>query len=312
MNDAERILALARTQIGVRENPPGSNNVIYNTDYYGQPVSGGIYPWCCAFIWWLFWKAGLSAEFCGGAKTAYCPFVVNFARNTGRWITNAAFIPGDLLLYDWDGDGEADHIGLCTAWYGSFGSAIEGNTNDAVQEVSRSLSSIMGAYRPAYQDHGDDPQPGPSPAPDSSGDTYVVQDGDNLWSIALKLLGDGSRWIEIFELNNLATTVIHPGQVLKIPRSNLDPSPAPDPDDGSVIADTVTVELPQLRQGAHGRVVEALQLLLERWHFALPVSGVDGEFGSETEIALMAFQREWGLVISGETDAETWSSLLRG
>ena len=82
--------------------------------------------------------------------------------------------------------------------------------------------------------------------------------------------------------------------------------------EGDAIVHIVTVELPVLRKGAHGRVVETLQLLLERWHFALPVSGVDGEFGSETEIALMAFQREWGLKISGETDAETWSALLRG
>lgn len=306
MSDAERIMALARTQIGVRENPPGSNNVIYNTDYYGQPVSGGIYPWCCAFIWWLFWKAELSSEFCGGAKTAYCPYVVSFAQNTGRWITNAAFIPGDLLLYDWDGDGEADHIGLCTSWYGSFGSAIEGNTNDAVQEVSRSLSSIMGAYRPAYQDHGDDPQPGPSPAPDPSGDTYVVQDGDSLWSIAQKLLGDGSRWIEIYELNNLQTTVIHPGQVLKIPRSNLDHEP--DPDDGSIILPTVQVELPVLRKGSQGRIVETLQLLLNRWHFTVEVDGI---FGDATEQALLAYQMAYGIEgTHAQVDRLTWANLL--
>lgn len=211
MSDADRIIALARTQIGTREDPPGSNNVIYNTDYYGGPVSGGAYPWCCVFIWWLFWKLGLSAEFCGGAKTAYCPFVVNFARNTGRWITDAHYKPGDLLLYDWGGDGEADHIGLCVEWYGTFGVAIEGNSGDAVQQVSRSHSQIMGAYRPAYGGSDDG-----LPAPGDE-DTYTVKQGDSLWSIAEKVLGDGSRWIEIYELNNLPSSVIYPGQVLIIP-----------------------------------------------------------------------------------------------
>lgn len=306
MSDADRIIALARTQIGTAENPPGSNNVIYNTDYYGIQVSGADYPWCCAFIWWLFWKLSLSHEFCGGAKTAYCPYVVNYALNTGRWITNAAFIPGDLLLYDWNGDGIADHIGLCTAWYGSFGSAIEGNTNDAVQEVSRSIGSIMGAYRPAYGG-GDQPQPEPQPGPGpDQPDTYVVQDGDSLWSIAEKLLGSGVRWIEIYELNNLPTTVIYPGQILKIPRSDSDHDPDPEP------AGSVSVELPQLRRGSSGRDVETLQLLLQRWHFSLPVCGVDGELGQETETALQAFQREWGLEASGMTDAATWRSLICG
>lgn len=298
MSDAERIIALARTQVGTAEIPPGSNNVVYNTDYYGGPVSGGSYPWCCVFIWWLFWKLGLSTEFCGGAKTAYCPYVVNFARNTGRWITGADFKPGDLFLYDWDGDGIADHIGLCSNWYGSFGSAIEGNMNDAVQEISRSVSSIMGAYRPAYADGGDE-----LPAPGDE-DTYTVQQGDSLWSIAEKILGDGSRWIEIYELNNLPSSVIYPGQVLKLPVSNSDTQPEPD------LPKAVQIPMPVLRAGCSGRVVETLQLMLQRWHFALPVCGVDGEFGQETEAALLAFQREWYLDQNGRTDEPTWRALL--
>ena len=46
---------------------------------------------------------------------------------------------------------------------------------------------------------------------------YVVQSGDNLWSISLKLLGDGNRYYEIVNLNNLGTSPIVPGQQLKIP-----------------------------------------------------------------------------------------------
>ena len=46
---------------------------------------------------------------------------------------------------------------------------------------------------------------------------YVVQTGDNLWNIALKLLGDGNRYYEIISLNNLGTSPIVPGQQLKIP-----------------------------------------------------------------------------------------------
>ena len=82
MSDLTKLLRLAEAQVGVRET--GENNVVYNTDYYGREVSGGAYPWCCAFIWWLFSKSGLSALYCGGNETAYCPYVAERARKRGR------------------------------------------------------------------------------------------------------------------------------------------------------------------------------------------------------------------------------------
>lgn len=38
--------------------------------------------------------------------------------------------------------------------------------------------------------------------PDSGGATYVVQDGDTLWSIAQGQMGAGSRWEELFQANS--------------------------------------------------------------------------------------------------------------
>ena len=49
MATAKDIVDLAASFVGVNENPPDSNNVIFNTDYYGRHVYGGAYPWCCAF-----------------------------------------------------------------------------------------------------------------------------------------------------------------------------------------------------------------------------------------------------------------------
>ena len=47
---------------------------------------------------------------------------------------------------------------------------------------------------------------------------YVVQKGDNLWSIAQKELGDGTKWEQIRKINNLSSTIIFPNQILKIPK----------------------------------------------------------------------------------------------
>lgn len=46
---------------------------------------------------------------------------------------------------------------------------------------------------------------------------YKVKQGDTLWSIAERHLGDGNRYPEIQRANNLRDDVIHPGDVLTIP-----------------------------------------------------------------------------------------------
>ena len=51
-----------------------------------------------------------------------------------------------------------------------------------------------------------------------SGRTYTVKAGDSFWKIAQEQLGNGLRYGEIIKLNNMkVTTVIHPGDVLKLP-----------------------------------------------------------------------------------------------
>ncbi len=47
---------------------------------------------------------------------------------------------------------------------------------------------------------------------------YTVQYGDTLIKISTKLLGSGSRYVEIKKVNGLRTNKIYPGQQLKIPK----------------------------------------------------------------------------------------------
>jgi nucleoid-associated protein YgaU len=56
------------------------------------------------------------------------------------------------------------------------------------------------------------------PKAPAGGNTYVVQKGDTLWSIAKRILGDGQRHKEILALNpGLQPTAMKIGQVLKMP-----------------------------------------------------------------------------------------------
>ncbi len=46
---------------------------------------------------------------------------------------------------------------------------------------------------------------------------YTVKDGDTVWGIAKELLGSSSRYAEIVQINGLKTSVLYPGQKLKVP-----------------------------------------------------------------------------------------------
>jgi nucleoid-associated protein YgaU len=55
--------------------------------------------------------------------------------------------------------------------------------------------------------------------PAITGDNYTVQKGDHLWGIAVRAYGDGYQWVKIASENNLKNpNLIHPGNVLKLPR----------------------------------------------------------------------------------------------
>lgn len=52
-----------------------------------------------------------------------------------------------------------------------------------------------------------------------TGATYTVVGGDNLWDIAVRAYGDGYKWVEIAEANDLINpNLIHRGNVFIIPR----------------------------------------------------------------------------------------------
>ena len=44
MAKVNEIIDLAQSQVGTKESPSNSNNVKYNTWYYGKAVNGSSYP----------------------------------------------------------------------------------------------------------------------------------------------------------------------------------------------------------------------------------------------------------------------------
>ena len=95
----EAVLAIAAWQVGVLESPAGSNKVKYNTAFYGREVSGRAYPWCMAFIWWVFREAGFSLY-----KTAGCSaFVRRYRAFSPGQVVTGGYRPGDIVFFDFSG-----------------------------------------------------------------------------------------------------------------------------------------------------------------------------------------------------------------
>lgn len=163
----DKIIDLAKKQVGVHESPMGSKNVKYNNAYYGGRVNNPALAWCVVFLWWLFRECGMSKLFYQGKKTASCETLYRFYKNKGQ-IKGKPEV-GDIVFYDWNGNNSPDHVGLVVE-VKSNGSvvAIEGNTSASnqsnggyVQKKTRAKSYCMGFARIAYKQE-EHPQAKPS------------------------------------------------------------------------------------------------------------------------------------------------------
>ena len=71
------------------------------------------------------------------------------------------------------------------------------------------------------------------------------------------------------------------------------------------------IETPKtIRKGAKGELVIKAQELLRSHGYSLGKWGVDGDFGSATENAVKAFQRDNGLTADGIIGPKTWAALM--
>ena len=141
----EKILQVAESQIGTLENGSTNNGPCAKyPNYFGR----GAESWCADFASWVYTHAG------DGMNNPYCPSIVNNLKAEGKWKGRSSPQPGDLVLFDWEGDGVADHVGIVKS-VNSNGTieTIEGNSGNSagvsgVWEHTRSMGTIMGFGNP--------------------------------------------------------------------------------------------------------------------------------------------------------------------
>lgn len=160
MSKREEYLAWCRDQVGVTEDPPGSNNVPYNTAYYGHPVNDPNAHWCATAVWDGMRTIGCSKLYYGGKKTAYVPKLFDWAKKEG--LVRSEPEPGDWILFDWNANGIPDHIGTVEEVRADALTTLEGNVNDGYRQLIRQRDKTVLCYiRPRWPE--EEPAPDPKP-----------------------------------------------------------------------------------------------------------------------------------------------------
>lgn len=118
-----KLLEIAIKEVDTKEDPTGSNKTKYG-EWFG--LNGR--AWCGIFVSWCFAMAGMPLGTIDYLKGfAGCPYAVRNLKKWGRLVTVPQ--PGDVVFYDWNGDGKFDHTGIFVKDLGKgLFEAIEGNT----------------------------------------------------------------------------------------------------------------------------------------------------------------------------------------
>ncbi len=125
--NGENLVKYAEQFLGYNESD-GSADI-----FLGGSSSRSI-AWCAAFVQY-------NLEHCGNQLPSWysnvdspwsCGSYRRAAEAAGAVKSGNEIVPGDLVLFDWEGDGEQDHIGIVVSVDGNQVTTIEGNTSNTV------------------------------------------------------------------------------------------------------------------------------------------------------------------------------------
>lgn len=153
----EKIVSVASAEVGYT----GTSSYSKYGDWYGY--QGG---WCTTFVLWCYNEAGnkLGVSLYGNNVTptgGNCNSMISWYKNKGRYYTRGSYTPkaGDLVFFDWSGNGSSQHVGIVDYVSGSTVHTIEGNCSGKVKareyttsgsKPYNNVSSIMGYAVPDF------------------------------------------------------------------------------------------------------------------------------------------------------------------
>lgn len=305
----QSIIAIAASQDGIVESPPNSNKTKYGKWYGLDGVK-----WCCIFVSWVYDQAGHHLEkvdTANGYQSCQSGFIF--------WKRNGCIVKepqsGDIVLYDWGGDGICDHTGIFLKWIDAAKTAFQawegnteiGNNSDGgrVMLRSRKRSLVRAFVTPKALNeamappHDDNLQNG-----DTGSNVTVLQ--KMLFDLDFKIKADGDFGAGTEEIvrqfqqkHNLPVTGIVTPELFGLiqEEASLPNVPGKKFTTGSY-----------LRKGDGGDAVVQIQQALNA-KGADPKIDEDGVFGNGTVRAVKAFQQKNGVDDDGIVGPSTFAKL---
>ena len=138
----QAIVEVALTQLGNEGGQP----------YWSWYGFEGRVEWCACFVSWCanecgYIDTGVIPKFAG------CVLGSQWVKDRGQW-QDGSFEPsaGHIIFFDWEGDGETDHVGIVECVENGTVYTVEGNSGDTCRQNSYAIGSsvIYGYGIPAY------------------------------------------------------------------------------------------------------------------------------------------------------------------
>ena len=138
----QAIVEVALTQIGNQGGQP----------YWSWYGFDSRVEWCACFVSWCadqcgYIESGLVPKFAG------CVDGANWFKSNGKW-QDRTYEPkaGDIIFFDWEGDGTTDHVGIVEKCENGTVYTVEGNSGDACKQRQYAVgsSNIYGYGIQAY------------------------------------------------------------------------------------------------------------------------------------------------------------------
>ena len=125
---ALKAVEVATREVGVAEDPPGSNRGPRVQTYQAATTLAGTgWPWCAAFVQWVWTQAGVETDCCSASTEAM--WLMGRAKG---WLSDTP-LPGCAIL--WRGV----HTGIVVAVSDGVVETVEGNSGDQVARRTRAI-----------------------------------------------------------------------------------------------------------------------------------------------------------------------------
>ena len=131
----QAIIDLALTQVGQVGGQP-------YWSWYGFPSR---VEWCACFVSWCMNRSGYPEVKYSSCQWGGLPYF----QGLGQWASGGCtdLVAGDVIFFDWQGDGRTDHTGLVIGMDSQYVYTVEGNSGDMVKVKQYSIgSSVISGY----------------------------------------------------------------------------------------------------------------------------------------------------------------------